>query len=403
MYWQDMVGNRWVEVDGDAISYNFDQVRNLLDEKVKIIGVVKANAYGLGAIEVAKILEHRGITMVAVTTVEEGAELREAGVNLPILILTPFLPNEAYLIVKYSLTPAVSNLEQIDALAKHVKIRGLLEVHIKIETGMGRTGIRVEGLAEFLEGMKKYPEIYVQGMFTHFAQARQGDAYTQSQFTKFQEAMSICKLMEIDIPLKHVCNSAGTLDLPEMHLDAVRVGTLLYGQCPAIAKRKISLRDPWQLKARVIQVTQLGSGESVGYGREYIARGSKRIAVLPLGTADGLTVSPLIKPKSFDDLVRMIVKLILEFMGKGKTSTIHCERRRFKLVGRLGMQLSMAEVDDHIMPGSVVAVSMRRLCVNSRLPKIYTASGEPYLMATTYGTYTVQRGNVMVENKERAY
>lgn len=373
-----MVGNRWVEIDTDAIRYNYQQIKNLLSEDVQILAVVKADAYGLGAAQASRVLEECGAAMLAVTTVDEGIELRLEGISIPILLLSPFLSDEASLVIQYDLTPAVSSIEQVRALAEVAS--QTRKIHLKIETGMGRTGLTPSEISSFVRELEEYPQIEVEGAFTHFAQAKAGDQFTKKQFAIFQEVVQ--ELLDYGIKLKfiHACNSAATLDFPEMHCTMVRVGTLLFGQCPPQVKNKLNLKDPWQVKARVIHVKDVAPGMSVGYGREFIAKKATRIAVIPMGWADGLTVMPAIRPKSLLDLFKMIAKLVLEFLGQGRQTTIYIGDQNYHLVGRLGMQLSMAEVGEEVKVGDEVQVTLRRLSTNPRLARVYLKEGQAYAL-----------------------
>jgi alanine racemase len=373
-----MVGNRWIEIDTDAIRYNFQQIKKLLAEDTHLIAVVKADAYGLGAVETSRVLEECGASLLAVTTVDEGIELRQGGISIPILLLSPFLPDEAGLVGQFNLIPAISSIEQVQALveagAKDVKI------HLKIETGMGRTGLTVQEVSPFLQALADYPEVELEGAFTHFAQACADDSFTKKQFSLFQEAVQEITDYGINLRYIHACNSAATLDLPAMHCNTVRVGTLLFGQSPAQVKEQLELQDPWKAKARVIYIKDVEPGTSVGYGREYIARRKTKIAVIPLGWADGLTVMPHIRPKNLLDLLKMMAKLLLDFLGKGQQTTILIRGKRYPLVGRLGMQLSMAAVDQEVKVGDQVQITMRRISANPRLPRVYLREGQVYAL-----------------------
>ena len=377
MPWRNMVGNRWVEIDTDAIRHNYQQIKELLADNVHVLAVVKADAYGFGAVPVAQVLEECGASMLGVTTVDEGIELREGGVTLPILLFSPFLSEEAALIFQYDLTPAVSQMEQIRALAEAAGNQPV-KIHLKIETGMGRTGLLSTEVIPFLEELKQYPEIEVEGVFTHFAKACAGDAYTKKQFAVFQQVIQAMEEKGVKARYIHACNSAATLDLPEMHCNMVRVGTVLFGQNPALAKQKLELKDPWQVKTRIIHIKKINQGTSVGYGREYIAKKETRIGVIPLGWADGLTVMPAIKPKNLLDLAKMMAKLVLEYFGQGKQSTIVLGEKKYALIGRLGMQLSMVELDASVEVGDEAQVVIRRLSTNPRLPRVYFREGQAY-------------------------
>lgn len=385
MVWQNLVGNRWVEIDTDAVRFNYEQVKELVGPQVHIVAVVKADAYGLGAVEMARVLTECGATMLAVTTVDEALELRYHGIQHPILLLSPFLPGEEELIVQYHLTPAVSSWQQLEALARVAKSSDPVPVHLKIETGMGRTGLLPEELGPFLDKAAAYSQIHFEGIFTHLAQARRGDGFTQKQWERFLAVLETAEKMGWSFPYRHVCNSAATLDLPDMHLNMVRVGTVLYGQNPPLAKNKLELRDPWKMKARVIHLRQVPAGTGIGYGRDYVTKTPAHIAVIPLGWADGLTVMPHIKPKGLLDLAKMMAKLVLEYMGSASHVQIAIAGKKYPLVGRLGMQLSMAQVGPEVRVGQEVQVEMRRLSTNPRLPRVYLKKGQPYAVRLAYG------------------
>ncbi|MDS1030364.1 alanine racemase [Bacillota bacterium LX-D] len=391
MPWRNLVGNRWVEIDTDALRFNLAQVRKVVAPDVKILAVVKADAYGLGAVEAARVFAAEGVAMLGVTTVDEGIELREYGIKTPILVFSPFLPGEEELIIKYKLTAAVSSISQLDDLAGKAGSNQKVPVHIKVETGMGRTGILLENFQNFLERARGYKHIFIEGLFTHLAQASQGDSFTQKQNEKFQQAVKITKDMGLEIPCLHIANSAATIDLPELSYDMVRVGTLLYGQHPAQVKNKLELRDPWKIKARVIHVQKVPAGTSIGYGRDYITSKGGMIAVIPLGWADGLTVSPQVYPKNFLDFLKMTAKLYLNLIDKKRSLGIIIKGKKYPLVGRLGMQLSMANVDEKVALGDEVEVKMRRLSTNPRLPRVYFREGSAYLVRLTSGEWQIKK------------
>jgi len=378
-----MTGNRWIEIDTDAIRHNYAQLKNVLADDVRVIAVVKADAYGLGAAEVSRVLEECGAAMLAVTTAEEGIELRQNGLYLPVLLLSPFLPAEADLILQYDLTPSISSLGQVQAL-EAAGAKGV-NVHLKIETGLGRTGLLPEELPVFLQDLAECSAVVVDGVFTHFAQAKQGDSFTRKQFALFQEAIQVLHDFGYNPCFIHACNSTAALAFPEMHCTAVRVGTLLFGQRPAQTGQGPELRDPFKAKARVVHIRDVAPGTSIGYGREYLAKKTTWIAVIPLGWADGLTVLPAIRPKNLLDLLKMAVKLVLDLLGRGRQTEVQIKGKRYHLVGRLGMQLSMAAVDQGVEPGDEVQFTMRRLSANPRLPRIYSKAGQVYAVRRITG------------------
>jgi len=313
---------RWIEIDTDAIVHNLARIREIIAPRVKILAVVKADAYGLGMEEIARVLVREGVDMLGVTNLEEGMELRRQGIDTPILIFAPILPQQAPLAVEYRLTPSVSSHESLEALAAAVQPwQGPFPIHIKIETGLGRTGLDPEKAGGFIRHiLENYPQIHIEGLYTHFARAGAGDRFTRGQFLRFQALLEELKDCCIEIPLRHVCNSAGLLALPEMHLDMVRVGTLLYGQYPPGVSAGLDLQDPWKVKARVLHAAQFPPGASIGYGRDYILRSGARIAVISMGYADGLAVTAVSRPKNLLDLGKSLVKTFLAYVAKGPPS-----------------------------------------------------------------------------------
>lgn len=373
---------RWIEINTDAIIHNLVQIREIIAPDVKILAVVKADAYGLGAEEIARIFSQQGVDMLGVTNLEEGAELRNQGIETPILVFAPILPQQARVAVEHRLTPSISSPEILEALAGAIQPwQSPFPIHIKIETGMGRTGLSPEKAGGFIRKvLENYPQLYLEGLYTHFARAGGRDRFTQEQFSRFRSLLAELEDCCIEIPLRHVCNSAGLIELPEMHLDLVRVGTLLYGQYPPGVSTGLNLEDPWKVKARVLHVAEFPPGTSIGYGRDYILKSRARIAVISMGYADGLSVTAISRPKNLLDLGKSLVKTILAYLGKGPSRlAVVYDDRLLPVVGRVGMQLSMINAGDlHLEVGDEVEVPLRRLNADSLLPRVYLREGQPY-------------------------
>lgn len=374
-----MIGyTHWIEINLDALLENLQTIREALPEEVKILAVVKADAYGLGAGPVSRFWEEQGVDMLGVTNLEEGVALRQEGVTLPVLMFAPLLPGEAPLAVEYGLTPTVDSPAAVEALSR--ECRGeTLPVHIKVETGMGRTGLAPEEVLPFCQYIKNsFPHIYLEGIFTHFAQAAQGDPYTQAQLRQFREVIHQLEEKGIQFPIKHVANSVAALDLPASHFNMVRLGTVLYGQHPPALRNRIPLANPWQAKARLLHIRQLHRGDSVGYGRDYRSKKTTRIGVIPFGYAEGLGVSPVARPKNLTDLAKSLVKTVLAYWGKGPQA-LKARHGDYELpfVGRLGMQLSMIEIGDlPLKEGDIVEVPLGRITANPSLPRVYLREGQ---------------------------
>lgn len=283
----------WVEVDLEAIYRNFTEVRKLIRPGTQIMAVIKANAYGHGAVEVANKLCQAGATCFGVATQQEALELRQSGIRLPILILG-FTPLEdAELTVEHGITQTIFSFSQGEALSRAaVKLGRKAAVHIKIDTGMGRIGMPPhEETMKVIAQLMKLPGLEVEGIFTHLAQADAPDKSSALQQTlQFSNFVQQLEANGISIPLKHVANSAATIELPQTHLNLVRPGIMLYGLSPsaAIKQGQLNLRPALTWKTKIVHLKEVPQGTSISYGGTYITNKTAKIATLPLGYADGL-------------------------------------------------------------------------------------------------------------------
>jgi len=282
----------WAEIDLKAIAHNVHQIKSLLKPKTKFCAVVKADAYGHGAIAVARAVLEAGADMLAVAIVNEALELRRAGFTAPILILgyTPQL--QAVQVVAANIQQTVFSLEAAQALSQAaVSLGEKAKVHIKIDTGMTRIGIRPEEAGEFAARLAALPGIAVEGVFSHFATADSSDkSFAKQQFERFQQAVADIEKQGISVPVRHIANSAAILDLPDTQLDMVRAGIILYGLWPSgEVGRTIDLKPAMKFKARVSYVKEVPAGVGISYGCTYVTERFSRIATLPVGYADGWT------------------------------------------------------------------------------------------------------------------
>lgn len=366
---------RWIEIDLEAIVYNFFQIKKIIPKNTQIMSVVKANAYGHGGVKVAHALAEAGSDMFGVTTMEEGMELVASGIKQPILVFTPLLPDQAAKILDTPLISTIDSKEAFMALARESEKRGVKgQYHLKIESGMGRIGITIKDLPPLLAEIKQHPQMMPEGIYSHFATAmEQNSSYTKTQLITFLNSIDIIKKEKIDVGLKHIANSGATLNLGESHLDMVRVGTLLYGQYPSAQGKKIlDLRDPWQMKSRIVTVKKLSPGQSVGYGRDYLVKKPMKIGVVPVGYADGFGVVPQTRPAKFRDLVKSTAKTLAELMGIKAAHCVWWGDKALPVVGRIGMQLSMVDLKgQEILPGTEVKIPVRRTTTGAGIPRIY--------------------------------
>ncbi|MGL4991942.1 MAG: alanine racemase [Sarcina sp.] len=283
----------WAEVDLDIIRENFRQIKKLTKDK-KIIAVIKADAYGHGAVDVAPVFLEEGADKLAVAVITEALELRNAGITADIMILgyTPLTFSEK--IITEGIEQTVYSLEYARGLSREaLKLNTKAKVHIAVDTGMGRIGFQPE--KEFKEILKvcMLPGLEVVGIFTHFSSADEVDkTYTYMQFEKFK---TVCDKLEqegVHIPLKHSSNSAAIMDLNETYLDGVRPGVILYGYYPSadVQISKLDLKPALTLKTNIVHLKKLGKDMCISYGRAFKTdRKETIIATLPMGYADGYT------------------------------------------------------------------------------------------------------------------
>jgi alanine racemase len=280
----------WTEIDLGRLRRNVQLIRGDLPANVKLMAVLKDEAYGHGALDVARIVLDEGVWGLGLSTLEEAMTLREAGVTAPLLLLGERQEAELPWCVEHDLTVCVNEphtarrLAQIAAaLAKRVP------VHVKINTGMSRYGVRWDQALPLLELVGSEKALRLEGVMTHFAQSDETDkTFANLQISRFDEVLRALAQRGVSVPLKHLCNSGGFLDLPQAHRDMVRVGILTYGIFPSSVCRRIAGIEPvLSVKARIAAIQTIKAGEVVGYGMRYRAPAARRIAVLPIGYGDG--------------------------------------------------------------------------------------------------------------------
>lgn len=282
------------EVDLDAVCYNMDQMRGNLPPGTRIIGVIKTDGYGHGAVPIGRELEKMDYVFgYATATAEEALILRRAGLKKPVLVLGYTFPYSYEELIQNEIRPTVFRqdmLEELSACASRMGRTAM--VHVKVDTGMTRIGIRPDesGLA-FVEQVLHTKGVELEGMFTHFARADEADKTSAleqlKQIRTFMERVE--KELHIQIPLKHCSNSAGIVELPEAAMDAVRAGITLYGLWPSaeVSRKRISLRPVLSLKSRIVFVKEVEAGVPVSYGGTYVTAERMRVATIPVGYGDG--------------------------------------------------------------------------------------------------------------------
>ena len=315
----------WAEIDLRAIRYNFNQIKKRVGKRVKILAAVKANAYGHGMVEVSHALERCGVDYLGVAFLSEGVILRKARLKTPILIFSHSLPSQARDIVKYNLTASVSTLALARAISREAaRSRKTAKVHIKVDTGMGRLGIREENLMSLAKALFRLPNIKVEGIFTHFPSAdEEGKCFTKSQIANFKRIIIDLERCGYNISLHHTAGSAAIIKYPESFFNLIRPGLMLYGLYYSISMKKlIKLKPAFSLKTTIVLLKDVPRNIPISYGRTYITRSRTRIGILPIGYADGYS-------RSLSNIGEVLV---------------HGVRR--KVIGRICMDHTIVDVKD---------------------------------------------------------
>ena len=281
----------YAKIDLNAVLHNIDEIKRRIGQHVKIMAIIKANAYGHGATVFGDFLKNE-VDYYGVATIEEARELREVGIKLPILILGYTSPSQYLTIAQNDITQTVYSLEMAEEISKAGAILGKkVKIHIALDTGMTRIGFSADkaGMLE-LEEILKLPNLIVEGLFTHFACADEADkSYSKLQIEKYDNFVMLLEQKNIEIPIKHMCNSAGIMEFDHHRFDMVRSGIITYGLYPSedVNKNAIRLKPALEWKTHVVNVKTVEAGCGVSYGITYITKNKTKIATLSVGYADG--------------------------------------------------------------------------------------------------------------------
>jgi alanine racemase len=280
----------WTEIDLGRLRRNLQLIRRDLPARVKLMAIAKDEAYGHGALDVARIALEEGASCVGVSTLEEAMTLRDAGITAPILLLGERQETELPWCVAHDLTVCVNEPNTVRKLARVAAAAGKrVPVHVKIHSGMSRYGVRWTEALSLIELICSEKTLLLEGAMTHFAQSDETDkTFANLQISRFDEVMAGLAEKGIRVKCQHLCNSGGFLDLPHAHRDMVRTGILMFGIFPSSVCRRIPGIEPvMSVKAKIAAIQKLEPGEVVGYGMRYQATSPRRIAVLPIGYGDG--------------------------------------------------------------------------------------------------------------------
>jgi alanine racemase len=362
-------------VDLQAIAFNLCGIRKRIGKNVKIMAVVKANAYGHGLTEIARAVAGTYANYLGVAIAEEGVQIRKLGVNAPIHVFLLPSKEQCRLSVEYNLEPTICSEREVNWLnALGNQNRKTIAVHLKIDTGLNRVGLKQKELENFLRILAQKRRIEIKGVFTHFATAEIRDkSFTLKQFDEFQYAVDFLRRNGIQPELIHCANSAAILDLPETHCSMVRSGLMMYGYYPSYTTTEsIPLKPALTLKTKVSFLKSITAGDSVSYGRKYIAAKRTKIATVPIGYADGYSrllsgkASVLIQGNRFPVVGSICMDQMMVDVGSARIKA----GDEVVLIGKQKRgQVSAYELADHIgtIPYEVLCA------ISHRVPRTYRA------------------------------
>jgi len=361
------------EVDLGALEFNYWQIRKRIPEGVKILAVVKADAYGHGAIPVSLKLEKLGVEYLGVAIPEEGVELRKGGVKAPILVLGGIFGGEVDQIFRFRLTPVIFRKDSLRILAREAeKRKRKVKVHLKVDTGMGRLGVPFDLWHDFLRETKRFRKIEIEGILSHFSMTDEEKDFTQNQWSSFQSAVTMAEEMGISCQCLHMASSAALTAFPAYSSKLVRPGIMLYGSYPSPAFRTlIPLRPVLTLKTRVHFLKWVPAGTRISYGGTFTTKRESLIATLPIGYADGYSrrLSNRGEVLIHGKRVPVVGKVCMDFIMVDATDIPHVSvGDEVILMGKQGReQIRPEEIADKID-----SISYEVLCsVGKRVPRIY--------------------------------
>lgn len=381
----------WAEVDLDALAWNTRQIKDWIGEDTELMAVVKGDGYGHGGVMVARIALQNGATRLATARVDEGVELRKAGIAAPIFVLGYVPEDEIDTVVHWGIDMPLMHWDVACALSDWSVKKGVTtRVHVKVETGMGRFGLFPDEVVDFVEKVLTLPGLRLEGLYTQFATADETDkSYAYEQFARYKSVLQALAEKGISVPTRHVANSPTTLDLPEAHLDMVRCGTVIYGLYPSReVDHSIPLRPALTLKSRVARLRTLPPGWGISYGRKFIPDKPTRVALVPIGFGDGLRRAlsnvghVLIRGKPAPILGRICMDQCIVDVGQLPDVQRDDE---VVIIGRQGEE----EISADDMAEALSSIHYEVLtAITNRVPRVYVRGGKVVAMRTQAGLVT---------------
>jgi alanine racemase len=280
----------WVEIDLSALRHNLLAIKKTAGPGVKIMGIVKADAYGHGDYEVCRVLLNHGVEILGIAILEEGIQLRDKGIQAPLLLLGGLFEDQIDAVIQYNVIPAVYDLKLARVLSKRAhELHKTIPVHVYVDTGMGSIGVRYDKAVEFVRSLRDIKNIFIDGIYTHCSSSDEKEsAYTNLQIRRFRDVLTTLDAIKIGIPVRHMANSGAIIGYPDAYFTMVRPGLSLYGLYPSEeVSRGIGIRPVMSFKTRVIHIKDMQPGDYVGYSRTYKITKPTCVATLPFGYDDG--------------------------------------------------------------------------------------------------------------------
>jgi alanine racemase len=381
----------WAEIDLDCVAHNIREFQRIIPKHTQIMAVVKADAYGHGAVEVATAALQAGATRLAIAIVEEGIVLRQRGITVPIHILGVSAPGTEQAVVEHDLIPTICTIESARNFSDIGKALGKTIVfHVKLDTGMGRIGIRIDQLPEFLAAIKHLPNLDMEGVFSHLSKADEHDkTYTTKQLNIYNQCLNMVKEAGFNPRIRCLANSAATMEVPEALFDAVRIGISLYGLYPSdeVEKSRVNLKPVMSWKTQIVHLKTLPPGEAVSYGGMFITQRPTVVATLPVGYADGYRRrlwktggNVLVKGQRTPIIGRICMDMFMVDVtdidsrsGRLLGSSRVAVGDEVVLIGKQGNEMITADE----MAARLDTINYEITClVGKRVPRVYVQSGE---------------------------
>ena len=364
----------FAEIDLNALRHNLRRIKAIVGKDTKILGVVKADAYGHGMKGISETLVKEGVDCLGVASLDEARELRSIGVRKPVIVLGSILPEDAEGVFRFNVIQTVSSLGIAKALSRLAcKKKRRVKVHIKIDTGMGRIGFWHEDAVAFVKKIISLKNVVTEGIFTHFPSAEDDEVFTQQQIKDFNCLIRELAKHDIDIPVKHTSNSMALLDFKDARMNMVRPGLIMYGLHPRIDLiKKLNLKPVLKLKTRIVHIKSVPKGRSISYGRAYVTGEDTRIATIPIGYADGYSrhlsnrADVLIRGRRAPVVARICMDMAMVYVGHLKGAKIGDE---VVLIGSQGKDTIRAEE----IASLIYSIPYEIVCnIGRRVPRVYT-------------------------------